>query len=343
MESSIALGLALAAVLGGAVLVVVYRRRRAESDRLRSEDLRALDERISARIAGLRPDGNDAPRMLPEPPKPEPADDTLPVPAVLPLDRERTWRGRLGLGNRGAATSGGSSRGPILRDTAVVIGVGSLLLLVASQVLPASPPAPTATAQATPIATDLAALVPTGTPNFLLPTPSPTIASAETPTPTLDITYEPTPTPLATLSIPPPTPGVVCNFASFSISPTYTTASAGSYRTYSTTYRDTCGRTFNVTSYSTFVITGGTCSLSSCRSSIAGTHTVTATYGSHHAYATQVVTALATPTPAPTPAPTPIPTATPTPTPTATPPPTPTDTPAPTPTDTPAPTATAAI
>jgi Divergent InlB B-repeat domain len=309
VEVLIALSLVLAGIVGGVGLIVVYRRRNAARGRLRSEELRALDQRIATRIAGLRDGAESAAVPLPPRSDDDLADLARPIPALLPLESGTSLSSRLGLRRPSDRGVESAERSTALRDTAVVLGVGVALLLLASQFLPASTPPPNATA--TPTASNLIAQLPTGTTNFLLPTLEPTASPDATATPTVDITFEPTPTPIATPYFPPPTPGTTCYFSSFSISPTFTTVSAGTYRSFSTTYRDTCGRSFNVTGYTTFFVSGGTCSGSSCKSSIAGSHTVTATYGSHHAYATLNVTALATPTPIP-PTPTPIP---PTPTP----------------------------
>ena len=209
MEVVVALSLVLAGVIGGAGLFAVYRRRQAEKRRLRSDELRALDERIAARIAGLK---GAEPGALPSRSY-EGDDDPLPMPALLPVESQRSWAQRLGFGGSRESEGGGSGRGAVVRDTGIVLAVGVVLLLVASQLLPAATPPPSSTA--TPTTTDLTAILPTGTPNLLLPTATPTLAPGETATPTLDITFEPTPVPPATATpyvyVPPPPPGSTPN------------------------------------------------------------------------------------------------------------------------------------
>jgi hypothetical protein len=201
VEVLIGLSLLLAGIVGGVGLIVFYRRRQAERARLRSDELRALDQRIATRIAGLREGGNAA---VPPPPRSddELADLARPIPALLPLESGTSLRSRLGL-RRPSRDVDPAERSTSLRDTAVVLGVGVVLLVIASQFLPASTPPPNSTATPT---SSLVAQLPTGTPNLLNPTPVSTATPAETPLPTPDITFEPTPTPIPTAA-PSPVPG----------------------------------------------------------------------------------------------------------------------------------------
>jgi hypothetical protein len=198
VEVLIGLSLVLAGVVGGAGLIVVYRRRQAARARLRSDELHALDQRIASRIAGLREGGNAAAAPPPRSDD-ELADLATPLPALLPLESGSSLLSRLGL-RRPSRDVDPAERSTALRDTGVVLGVALVLLLIASQFLPASTPPPNSTA--TPTET-LVAVLPTGTPNLLRPTAAPTATPAETPTSTPDITFEPTPTPVPTAA---PTP-----------------------------------------------------------------------------------------------------------------------------------------
>ena len=180
MEVVIALSLVLAGVVGGVGLIAVYRRRQAESRRLRSDDMRKLDQRISSRIATLR--GAEAtPR-----PDSEQESGPFPMPALVAAAGERSWLQRLGLGRRDDV-EGGGSRATLVRDGAIVLALGLVLLVVASQFLPAASP-PNSTAS--PSATNLA-VVPSAT---VSPSPSPGTTPSPTAfaTPTPDVTEEPT-------------------------------------------------------------------------------------------------------------------------------------------------------
>ena len=129
MELLIGLSLLLAALVGGGGIVVAYRRRQAEQASARTAELQALDERISSRIAELR-EGRGQADQLPEE---YGADDGQALPALLPVEADASWGRRLGLGGEDEA-----GRRTLYRDTALVAGAGVVLLLLASQLLPAA-------------------------------------------------------------------------------------------------------------------------------------------------------------------------------------------------------------
>jgi hypothetical protein len=290
VEVLIALSLVLAGIVGGVGLIVVYRRRNAARGRLRSEELRALDQRIATRIAGLRDGAESASVPLSPRSDDDLADLARPIPALLPLESGTSLTSRLGLRRPSHRGVESAERSTALRDTAVVLGVGVVLLLVASQFLPASTPPPTATA--TPTASNLIAQLPTGTTNLLLPTATPGPTASETATPTVDITFEPTPTPKPTATpyhpyVPPPpaptpnpTVNPTCSVLSITLSPDGAGITYGGSQAYSTTAHNSCGQNFIVTSLTTYTIGGVACVGNVCTPSHAGASQVVAgSYG----------------------------------------------------------------
>jgi hypothetical protein len=286
VEVLIALSLVLAGIVGGVGLIVVYRRRNAARGRLRSEELRALDQRIATRIAGLRDGAESASVPLSPRSEDDLADLARPIPALLPLESGTSLTSRLGLRRPSHRGVESPERSTALRDTAVVLGVGVALLLVASQFLPASTPPPTATA--TPTASNLIAQLPTGTTNLLLPTATPGPTASETATPTVDITFEPTPTPKPTATpyhpyVPPPpaptpnpTVNPTCSVLSITLSPDGAGITYGGSQAYSTTAHNSCGQNFIVTSLTTYTIGGVACVGNVCTPSHAGASQVVA-------------------------------------------------------------------
>jgi len=325
VEILVGVSLLLAGLVGGGGLIVVYRRRQAARKSVRSAEMQALDERIASRIADLRAGRGQAEEL----PEGYGADEGMAVPALLPVESEPGWGRWLGLG--GANDEVG--RRTLYRDTAIVAGAGVLLLLLASQLLPGStPPPPNATA--TPSSTNVAGLLPTGTPDLLKPTATPTEIPAETATPTVDITFEPTATPKPTArptsappgSTPKPTakPTAVptatpCAVLGITIFPGLATVVVGTSQSYTAQALTSCG-SVSVTGSTTFTLDGVPCAGNVCTPTSSGTKTVVGTYQGKTDSATLNVDPA--PTPTPTEAPTPTPTEAPTPTPTEAPTPT---------------------
>lgn len=80
--------------------------------------------------------------------------------------------------------------------------------------------------------------------------------------------------------------------ASLWVSPATSTITAGGPRTYTAFTRDQYGNTVaDVTRDTTFSLAGGSCSKATCTSTVAGSHTLTATWTSYTAHATLTVTA----------------------------------------------------
>jgi LysM repeat protein len=212
MEPIVELILVLALAVGAIGLVVAWRRRTRKARR-RREEIRALDERVAARLAdlnrGLSGSGggpitgpyiyDEMPRRSEPPPIAEPLLTSQP----LAVETEALSSVQLAAAGSVAKKSGEGQRRRVIAQGAAAVAVIAVVVVLLASRLPLNPssqPAPTASAPAV-------AVLPTGSPNLPSPTagatPSPSAIPTPTPTPTPSASTAPTAAPNTT---PPPTP-----------------------------------------------------------------------------------------------------------------------------------------
>jgi LysM repeat protein len=228
MEPIVELILVLALAVGAIGLVVAWRRRTRKARR-RREEIRALDERVAARLAdlnrGLSGSGggpitgpyiyDEMPRRSEPPPIPErpiaerpiaeppPIAEPLLTSQPLAVETEALSSVQLAAAGSVAKKSGEGQRRRVIAQGAAAVAVIAVVVVLLASRLPLNPssqPAPTASAPAV-------AVLPTGSPNLPSPTagatPSPSAIPTPTPTPTPSASTAPTAAPNTT---PPPTP-----------------------------------------------------------------------------------------------------------------------------------------